>query len=283
MCVAISPTEIKVFLVPVGDLAEIECNGKCGGSFLWEGHDFAIILPPDCADGTVTVTLKAYLPSSTQKHGFVSAVFGITTNIKKFKKPITIRFPHCVNIESKRDKENLQFVILHNDSCEFRNGYFEIGEKYGSIVVTNFCKLGIIDTIYNYTISSLSSFTSRLFTSGSSPSHNATIILLNMEDGHSNVMSDEAESNNRKYLELLILPEFHNKASNWNGSYCIVQDIHTFVQVLYIHLRNCVVESSLMNIAMYVLYVTMYLHTSLPLRLYKTNVDKHVTHICNPA
>ena len=248
MFVAISPTEIKVFLVPVGDLAEVECDGKCGGSFLWEGHDFAIILPPDCADETVTITLRAYLPSGTQKHGFVSAVFGITTNIKKFKKSITVRFPHCVNIKSKRDIENLQFVILHNNSYEFRNGYFEIGERYGSIVVTNFCKLGIFDTIYDYTISPLS----RLFTSGSSSSHNVTIILSNMEDGHSNVMSDEAESNNRKYLELLILPKSHNEASNWNGSYCIVQDIHTFVQVLYIHLviRNCVVESSLMNIHM---------------------------------
>ena len=219
-----------MFLVPVGDSAKVECDGKYGGSYLWEGHGFTLILPPDCADGTVTVNLRAYLPCSTLKHGFVSAVFDITTNIKKFKKPITIRFPHCVNIRSKRNTENLQFIILHNNSYKFRNGYFEIGERYGSIELTNFCKLGIhemIKSIYNYTVSSFS----RVFTSGLSQSQNATVLPSNMEDGCSNVTSDEAESNNRKYLELLILPKSHNEDSNWNGTYCIVQDIDTFMQV----------------------------------------------------
>lgn len=230
-----------MFLVPVGDSAKLECDGKSGGSYHWKGHNFALIFPPDCADETVTVTLTTYLPSSALQHGFVSAVFGITTNIKKFKKAITIRFPHCVNIRSKRDKENLQFIILHNDSYGFRNGYFEIGETYGSIELTSFCKLGIHEGICSYIISSLSSFTSRLYTSGLSQSQNATVSLSN---GCSNVTSsDEAKSNNRKYLELLILPKSHNEVSNWNGTYCIVQDIDTFVQV---YLPNCVVKSSLL-------------------------------------
>lgn len=228
---AIPPTEIKVFLVPVGDSAEIECDGKNGGSYLWEEHNFAIILPPDCADETVTVTLRAYLPSSALKHGFVSAVFGIITNIKKFKKPITIRFPHCVSVKSKHDKENLQFIILHNNSYEFRNGYFEIGEIYGSIDLTSFSKLSIhavANTVYSYTILPLSNYISSLISaSGLFQSHNTTITPSNMEDGHSN----EAESKNRKYLELLILPKSYNEVSNWIGIYCIVQDIDTFVKV----------------------------------------------------
>ena len=219
-----------MFLVPVGDSAEIKCDGKCGGSYLWEGHDFAIILPPSCADGTVAVTLRAYLPSSTHKHSFVSAVFDIITNIKKFKKPITVCFPHCINIRSKEDKEKLQFIILHNDSYEFKDGYFEIGKSYGSIELTKFSSLGIFaNTLYNYTIISPLSYITSLFSS--SQSQNITLTLSNMEDGHSNIVSANAEISNRKYLELLILPKSHTEISNWNGTYCIAQNIETYKQV----------------------------------------------------
>ena len=242
----ISPTEFKVCLVPVGDSAEIECNGKCGGSYLWEGHDFAIILPPGCADETVTITLRAYVPCSTLKHGIVSAVFGISTNNKNFKKPITVRFPHCVNINSKNDEENLKFYILHKDSYEFRNGHFEIGKTYGSIELTNFCELSIREvgnTIYSYTILPLKNYiTSLISASGLSRSQSSTITLSNMEVGHSNMISNKAESINRNYLELLILPKSHNEVTNWNGTYCIVQDIDTYMQV---YLSHCIVGSIL--------------------------------------
>ena len=122
---AMSPTA-KVFLFSVGQSAKVQCDGKHGGSYLWKDHDFKIILPPGCTDETITMTLEAYLPSSTQKNSLVSAVFNAHTNVRTFKKLVTICFPHCAVIKSEEDKENLFFLILHNESYEFKKAALKI-------------------------------------------------------------------------------------------------------------------------------------------------------------
>ena len=134
----------KMFLIPVGSSEKIECNGRCGGSYLWEGHDFAVLLPPGCADENFTINLQAYLPSSTQEHCLVSAVFDVTTNIEKFKKPITVRFPHCIKIRSEKDKEKLRFVIFHGDSYEFKKGHLKLENHLDQLKLRNLVNLVLV-------------------------------------------------------------------------------------------------------------------------------------------
>ena len=218
MCLLESSTEVS--FIPVGNSEDIECDGKRGGSYLWKRHDFAIILPPDCADGTVNVTVQAYLPISTKEHPIVSAVFEITTNIEKFKKPVTLRFPHCVNVRSEDDKEKLSFLLLHNDSSyKFKKGCFEIGESMGSTELTNFCKV----CIFGYTISPFSSCldsTICLVVSG------LKCLIESLEN-----IEGEPEKIDKSCLDLLILPKSHTEIGDWHGTYCIVWDVPTYLQV----------------------------------------------------
>ena len=139
-----SATLFEINLIPVGH-SELNCDGRIGGSYLWKGHDFGITLPPDCADGTVNIALKAYLPCSTQEHCLASAVFGITTNVKQFNKPITLSFPHWVNIKSEKDKKKLQFLVFLSNSYGIidgvpigitQEGSFEVGKSFGSTEVS---------------------------------------------------------------------------------------------------------------------------------------------------
>ena len=208
-------------LIQVGRSEEVKCDGKLGGSYLWRGHDFILTLPPNCADGSVAITLKSYLPSSTQEHCFVSAVFDITSNIKNFKKPVTIRFPHCANIKSDKDKEKLCFLVLREKAYELKQGYFEAEKPFGSIEVTEFCRFSIICKYIvspvSYCLRSIKQFISR--------SQNKIEIKSNLEEGHT------SENISRKYLDVLILPEHHNEMKEWHGTYCIIQDNSTYWQV----------------------------------------------------
>ena len=214
VCFLESPTEVS--LTPLGKPEDIKCDGKCGGSYLWKRHGFAIILPPDCADGTVNATIQAYLPISIKEHPFVSAVFGMATNVEEFKKPITLRFPHCVNVKSEDDKEKLSFLVLHNDSYKFKKGYFEIGESVGSIELTNFCKV----CIFGYIISPFSSCfdsTICLVVSG------LKCIIESLEKIKGEI--------DKRCLDLLILPKSHTEIRDWHGTYCIIWDVPTYLQV----------------------------------------------------
>ena len=218
-------------LIQVGHSEKVKCNGKHGGSYLWKGHDFILTLPPDCADGTVAITLKSYLPSSTQEHCLVSAVFDVTTNIEKFKKPVTIRFPHCANIISEKDKEKLCFLILHKKGLtyEFKKGYFETEKPFGSIEVTEFCKLSIFLRYFMLPI---------LFRLGPLTwlipglSHSQNVIETPSNLGEGCISEASTEKISIKYLDLLILPKLHNEIRDWHGTYCIIRDsIPTYWQV----------------------------------------------------
>ena len=213
-------------LIQVGQSENVKCDGKLGGSYLWKGHDFLIILPPDCADGTVVITLKSYLPSSTQEQCVVSALFDVTTNIKKFKKPVTIRFPHCVNIKSEKDKEKLWFLILHDDeSYEIKKGYFEVEKPFGSIELTEFCILcNILPSPISVCLGPLI-----WYIHGLRQSQNIIGTPLNLEEGQSSETSTKKIT--IKYLDLLILPEDHKEIKNWHGTYCIIRDSPTYWQV----------------------------------------------------
>ena len=209
-------------MIAVGHSEKIDCDGKYGGSYLWKGHDFAIELPPGCADDTVTITLEASLPSSTQEHCLLSAVFDVTTNVETLKKPVTVHVPHCVNIKSEQDKERLCFLILHKDSRELEKGNFEIGKSFGSVELTKFSKVTILDYFllpFSTCLAPLSSFITT----------NSVESQAVMKEKHTS--GANVKKINKRYLDLLILPESHSEMNNWHGTYCVIQDIPTYWQV----------------------------------------------------
>ena len=205
-------------MIAIGHTEKIDCDAKYGGSYQWKGHDFTIMLPPGFADETVTVTLGAYLLSSTQEHCLLSAVFDVTTSIQTFKEPVTVHIPHCANITCEEDKERLRFLILDKDSHEFKKGYFEIGKSFGSIELTKCCKLTIVDYIFFPFSSCLRSVFPQLL----------PVIdeYLTQSSGKANVRKI-----NKKYLDVLILPKSLDEISMWYGMYFVIQDISTYWEV----------------------------------------------------
>ena len=69
------------------------------------------------------------------------------------QKPVLIQIPHCVNIKSQAQANNLQFVkALHSPSDKnmmvVDGGRFAIGESYGSIEVDHFCYYCVVNKLY---------------------------------------------------------------------------------------------------------------------------------------
>ena len=214
----------RVVLIPFGKSKSIECDGKYGGSYQWTGHDFTIILPPNCADGTVTITVEAYLPSGALENCFVSAVFFVHTNIKVFKKSITIQFPHWLNIKSETDKANLCFInIAQNRAFEVKKGSFEVGKSSGSIDVTEVCQISICNNFGSkcFTLVKAQHYQSELV---GFPLYNGMSMLLKSDEGNTSKSITEY-----KYLDILLLPEYDKK---W-GIYCIAIDNPTYLQVQF--------------------------------------------------
>ena len=221
-------------MIPVGKSVEQNCDGKRGGSYLWKTHGFAMMLPPDCADGTVNVSIEAYLPSSTKEHPFVSAVFGINASIENFKKTVTLRFPHCVRIKSKRDKEKLSILHLHNNSFQPKSECFEVGESVISIKLTNLCKVYI----------------GGCFASFSPISLVAPDLKLDID---LKLPENRQEKIDKSCLDILVLPKSHTEKRDWLGTYSIIWDIPTYLQVnshvtyihthIYTYICSCVYPS----------------------------------------
>ena len=242
-------TTFKIVLIPVGNL-DVQCDGKSGGLYLWDGHGFRIMLPPDCADGTVNVSLIAYLPSSTEKHCLASAVFEIITDVKQFKKPITLSFPHWVDIKSETDKEKLHFLVFQSSSygisCGYQKGSFKVsnGESVGSIEVSE----GVL------LISICKKFAAASFAFSEAEHFHTDQILKSSQKVTSQVLVnfDTGEATKNKYLDLLVLPA-EGLDAKW-GMYCIALDNPTYLQVrtclmfhyihiaMYIHIYICILS-----------------------------------------
>ena len=143
----------------------------------------------------------------------------MTSNIKKFKKPVTICFPHWVNIVSEEDKEKMFFLISDINSSEtnFMKGCFEIAGSFGSIKIDHFCLISIC--IGNFIINFITSLISAIF------------------QFFSHITSPTQLPVMKSYLDLLILPDCHNEMEAWNGIYCITLNSFTYVQVTFIILR----------------------------------------------
>ena len=246
-CIIFLVTTSKAFLIPVGHTENIQCNGKDGGSYLWKGHDFEMILPPGCADGTVNISLQAYLPSSPQKHCLASAMFEITTNVEEFKKPITLKLPHWANIKSEKDKEKLCFLICWQKNYlhravkihEVQKGSFEVGESLGCIDVSKVHQICICKKFaaakfefrkadYQFHDDlGLTSFETDDRVEIMMNWHTAEVDTAETwRTGFSSLRDEETIEN--KYLDMLFLPDHHKWAI-----YCIALDNPTYLQVIF--------------------------------------------------
>ena len=244
----VTATDFTIVLIPVGHTV-IQCDGRKGGSYLWKGHDFGITLPPDCADGTVNITIRAYLPSSTQEHCLGSAVFkiDITTDVEQFKKPIiveqlekpitlSLRFPHWVNIKSDTDKEKLRFLLfqgLFSFKCTrtLQKGSFKVGESLGSISIEVSKNVLLISICKKIAAASFTFMETDFRTDQILAPHQTGFktpqALVNLEEGYKTEATGEATEN--KYLDLLVLPA-DDHGEKW-GMYSITLDNPTYLQV----------------------------------------------------
>ena len=232
-CISFSAPTFNIILIPVGQ-SDIQCDGKSGGSYLWKGHDFGITLPPDCADGTVTITLKAYLPCSTQNHCLASAVFQIITNVEEFKKPIKLSLSHWVNIniKSETDKEKLQFLVFKSNPYGILQGStqesFEVGESFASIEVSQVLLISVCKKIvaarFAFSIAKDFQFHTDQILISTPTNYEALIIS---EERYTTEATGKAAEN--EYLDLLVLPA-EGRDEKW-GIYCIALNNPTYLQV----------------------------------------------------
>ena len=131
---------------------------KNGGTFCSDKHGVTVTIP----HGTLKDGIKAELkfgatllaPVKFAKNMLpVSAVIWLCMNVT-LQKPVQIQIPHCVNIKSEAQANNLQFAkALHSQNDKnmmiMDGGRFVIGESYGSIEIDHFCYYCVVNNYYD--------------------------------------------------------------------------------------------------------------------------------------
>ena len=116
----------------------------------WEEYGLRIAIPQGAVQqsDTVEVAITALvggefiLPEDTE---LVSAVYDISVS-KPLLKPVQLEIQHCVSIEKPAHSNYLSFATAHSDCPPYhfqpvKGGNFPIGNQYGSILLSGFCKL----------------------------------------------------------------------------------------------------------------------------------------------
>ena len=116
----------------------------------WEEYGLRIAIPQGAVQqsDTVEVAITALvggefiLPEDTE---LVSAVYAISVS-KPLLKPVQLEIQHCVSIEKSAHSNYLSFATAHSDCPPYhfqpvKGGKFSIGNRYGSICLSGFCKL----------------------------------------------------------------------------------------------------------------------------------------------
>ena len=128
---------------------EIHCsNGETGGIYYLRNHGLKLYFPPKCSQKNIEIVIHVYLSDKSPiKPGLqiASAVFKFQSNIKLFDKAVTLTIPHYIKIKSDEDKQKMCFVIQrgNNEPVIRRDGHFPVKKSYGSLKITQFCKMVI--------------------------------------------------------------------------------------------------------------------------------------------
>ena len=237
----------EIHMIPVGSSAKLKYSGTDGGTFHWKPHDLTLTLPSGCADETVIIEMTASVPDKSDL--FVSAVFDIGCNVKKFRKPVTVSFPHCVRIKSFGNKSRMHFFTHNLGMVTFLKGKFEVGSSLGSIEVTELSTLGII-------------FANRLedlllkATQGTEKNNFSVFVALQAMTNFSvckplmykstlhfgEPIEDYLKCHPirpypKRYYDVLLLPTCRHQEIKWIGYYCIVPFGKSYLTVKF-HLYN---------------------------------------------
>jgi len=239
----------EIHMIPVGHSAKLEFSGTDGGEFHWKPHDLTLTLPSNCADETVMIEITASVPNKSDL--FVSAVFNISCNVKKFKKPVTISFPHCVHIKSFGNKSRMHFFTHNLGKVTFLKGKFEVGSSHGTLEVTELGTFGIV-------------FAKRLedvhlkATQGTEKNDFAVFVALQMMTNFKPLFNPPLHFGEpiedypkrrpirpypKRYYEVLLLPTCRHQEIKWTGYYCIIPFGQSYLTV----------STSNSNICMYAL------------------------------
>ena len=137
---------ISMCTAPVDGPCEIDCNGKMGGIYYLHNHGLKLYFPRKCSQQNIKIVIHVFLPEKSsvrQSLQIASAMFKFQSNIKVFDKAVTLRIPHYIKIESDQDQQNMCFVIQRGDNEPDirKDGHFPIENSYGSLKITEFCKI----------------------------------------------------------------------------------------------------------------------------------------------
>ena len=127
---------------------------ESGGTFCSVKHGVIVTVPHGAIKTGLNVELKfgatILAPVTFAKNMLpVSAVIWLCMNVT-LQKPVQIQIPHCVNIKSQAQANDLQFAkALHSQSDKnmmvVDGGRFAVGESYGSIEVDHFCYYCVVN------------------------------------------------------------------------------------------------------------------------------------------
>ena len=77
----------------------------------------------------------------------LSSIYRVKCEPKvQFKKPLTLEIQHCASLSSDHHQQKFVFARATDQSKKFEileGGHFPIGERYGSIQLTRFSRLGV--------------------------------------------------------------------------------------------------------------------------------------------
>ena len=118
-------------------------------SFQWKNYGFRFYCPKGAVlkDTKLAVTAIVTGPFKVPKGTMlVSAVYAISVS-KPLLKPITIELQHCMDLRNDDQTHCLKFVRATSESYEFNiveGGFFNVGDRYGSIKRDQFSGMGIV-------------------------------------------------------------------------------------------------------------------------------------------
>ena len=141
----------------IGNIETVFFN-ESGGTFCSDKHGVIVTVPHGAIKTGINVKLKfgatLLAPVKFAKNMLpVSAVIWLCMNVT-LQTPVQIQIPHCVNIKSQAEANNLQFAkASHSQSDKnmmvMDGGRFAIGESYGSIEVDHFCYYCVVNNNYD--------------------------------------------------------------------------------------------------------------------------------------
>ena len=122
--------------------------------FCSDKHGVTVMVPQGAIKSGIKAELKfgstLLAPVKFENVIPVSPVIWLCMNVP-LQKPVQIQIPHCVNIKSEAQANNLQFAkVIHSISDEtimkiMYGGKFIVGKSFGSIEVKHFCYFCIVN------------------------------------------------------------------------------------------------------------------------------------------